>query len=88
MDGETFLADELRSLAVVRLLEVVGEAANSVSEELRNRYPDVPWRQVIAMRNRLIHGYFDVDLHIVRDTVLEDLRPLTTALDALLTLEQ
>jgi len=88
VDGETFLADELRSLAVVRLLEVVGEAANSVSEELRNRYPDVPWRQVIAMRNRLIHGYFDVDLHIVRDTVLEDLRPLTTALDALLTLEQ
>jgi uncharacterized protein with HEPN domain len=48
VDSEAFLADEIRSLAVVRLLEVVGEAANSVSEGLRNRYPDVPWRQMIA----------------------------------------
>ena len=87
VDLETFLVDEIRSLAVVRLLEIVGEAANSVSEELRSKYPAVPWRQMIAMRNRLIHGYFDVDLCIVRDTVLEDLPPLVDALEELLRVE-
>lgn len=48
--------DRLLNLALTRLLEMLGEAANRVPEEVRNRYPDLPWLQMIAARNRLIHG--------------------------------
>lgn len=51
--------------AVVRELEIIGEAANSISVTVRKKYPEIPWKQMIAMRNRLIHAYFDVDHDIV-----------------------
>lgn len=76
--------DEMLSLALVRLLEVVGEAAVGVSEEFKNQHPQVPWREMIALRNRLIHGYFDINLDIVWNTIIEDLPPLTSALEKLL----
>lgn len=57
--------DEKLSLALVRLLEIIGEAAGRVSPEVQRAYPDFPWRQIAATRNRLIHGYFDVDPDIV-----------------------
>jgi len=57
--------DEMLGLAIVRLLEVIGEAANCVSSVLVDRNPDVPWKKMIGMRNRLIHGYFDINYDIV-----------------------
>lgn len=72
--------DEQLALSLVRLLEIVGEAANTVSDDFRARYPHIPWRKMIDLRNRLIHGYFDIDLNIVWDTITNDLPPLIVEL--------
>jgi uncharacterized protein with HEPN domain len=69
--------------ALVRLLEIIGEAANGMSSDIVGKYPDIPWKEMIGMRNRLIHGYFDVDLDIVWQTVTEDIPPLKTLLEDL-----
>jgi uncharacterized protein with HEPN domain len=61
------------ALALVRLLEILGEAARTVSSELKTRYPEVPWREVADTRNRLLHEYFDVDMEIVAAIVRDDL---------------
>ena len=66
-------ADRLLSLALVRLLEIVGEAAAKVSSEGRTRYPTIPWSEVVSLRNRLIHGYDSVDLDILWRIVESDL---------------
>jgi uncharacterized protein with HEPN domain len=77
-------ADRMLALALVRSIEIVGEAGARVSEEGRAAVPDVPWREIVAMRNRLIHAYFDVDLDIVWQTIKEDMPPLIVTLkDAL-----
>ena len=68
--------DEMLSLALVRLLEIIGEAAKGVTDECRRRYPEIPWSSMSAMRNRLIHGYFDVDQALVWQTVARELPPL------------
>jgi uncharacterized protein with HEPN domain len=69
--------------ALVRLLEIIGEAANGMSSDIMKKYPDIPWKEMIGMRNRLVHGYFDVDLDIVWQTVTEDIPPLKTLLEDL-----
>ena len=69
------------SLALVRLLEIIGEAARGVSASLREKHPEVAWSQMSGMRDRLIHGYFDVNLDVVWRTVTEDLRPLIAELE-------
>ena len=68
-------------LALVRLIEVIGEAASQVSKSFQDAHTDIPWAQIIAMRNRLIHAYFDVDLERVWDTVTDDLPPLIAQLE-------
>jgi len=75
--------DEMLALSLVRLLEVIGEAANNTSEEFRSKHPKIPWRNMVGIRNRLIHGYFDVDLGIVWDTVIRDLPSVLTDLESL-----
>jgi uncharacterized protein with HEPN domain len=65
---EAFLADEITQDAVIRNLEIVGEAVSKLSDELRNANPDIPWLAIGGMRNRLIHGYFSVNMTIVLDT--------------------
>jgi uncharacterized protein with HEPN domain len=77
-------ADEMRALAVTHLLEILGEAAKGVSSETQSKYPDIPWTKMAATRDRLIHGYFSVDLDIVWQIVSDDLPPLVAALDAAL----
>ncbi len=78
--------DENRMLshALVRLLEIVGEAATGVSDEFRRMHSGLPWKQMIGMRNRLIHGYFDMDLDILWQTVVSDLPALRKQLEAIL----
>lgn len=71
------------AISLVHLLEIIGEAANAVSEEFCVKHPNVPWRKMISLRNRLIHGYFDINLDIVWDTVMEDLPPLVADLEKL-----
>jgi len=74
-------ADRMLELALTRLLEIVGEAANRVSEERREEYPQIPWRQIVGLRHRLIHGYDAVDLDILWDIIEQDLPPLIAALE-------
>ena len=74
---------EVLALALARLLEITGEAANRVSEKTRQENPAVPWAQVISMRNRLIHGYDVVDEDILWKTITEDLPALIESLEHL-----
>lgn len=76
VSAENFQKDEKLNLAVVRLFEILGEAANNISDEVQKKYSDVPWREIAGIRNRLIHGYFDVDLNIVWQIIQTDLPPL------------
>ncbi len=76
--------DAMLSLALVRLLEIIGEAAWGISEKLRSKYPEIAWREMTAMRNRLIHGYFDVNQDTVWETVITELPPLVTQLQIVL----
>jgi len=76
--------DRMLSLALVRLLEIIGEAARGISQEFRDVYPDIAWKKMVGMRDRLIHGYFDVDLDVVWETVIEDLPPLITHLERII----
>ena len=69
MDFETFVSDDKTASAVLRKLEIIGEATKNVSEEIRREYPQVPWRQMAGMRDRLIHSYFGVDYLLVWETV-------------------
>ncbi len=79
-----FQANEEKVLAVVRALEVVGEAARQVPAAVRARYPEIPWRDAIGMRDKLIHGYFGVDMEVVWRAVHEDLPPLRDAIPRVL----
>lgn len=84
VDFESFKDNEEKTLAVVRALEVIGEAARNIPVELRSRYPGVPWSRVVGMRNIVIHGYFGVDLRVIWDTVWDDLPPLREAVARML----
>ena len=81
---ENLNGDHMLTLACTRLLEVIGEAASQVSAEFRARYPNVPWNQMIGMRNRLIHAYFDVNLDILWETLADSLPSLAHALEDIL----
>ena len=74
--------ERVLSLALVRLLEIVGEAAAKVSPEARNRYPAVPWPEIVGLRNRLIHGYDSVDFDILWHIVEDDFPALVHELSA------
>ena len=76
--------DRMRLLAIVRLLEVIGEAANGVSEEFQREHPELPWQQMIATRNRLIHGYRDIDPDIVASIARTNLPTVIAALEPIL----
>ena len=71
-------------LALTRLVEIVGEAANRVSPATRDTSPNIPWPQIIGMRNRLVHGYDVIDLDLLRRTIKEDLPPLIATLQEVL----
>lgn len=72
--------DRQLTLSLVKLIEIVGEAATKVSPETQSRHPEIEWRDIVGMRNRLIHGYYDIDLDRVWDTVVDDLPPLIAEL--------
>ena len=71
-------------LSLVKLIEIVGEAANQVSEATREQSPAIPWADIVGMRNRLVHAYFDINLEILWRTVQHDLPPLIAVLERVL----
>jgi uncharacterized protein with HEPN domain len=77
---ERFARDDRTVDAVVRNLEVIGEAARQIPSEVRERYPEVPWRRVIGLRNVVVHEYFAVDVEIVWTVVRQSLPELKEAL--------
>lgn len=77
---EDWESDENLRLAVTHLVQTLGEAARNVSEEGQRKHPDVPWREVVGMRNVIVHDYLGVDDGIVRAAALRDLPPLIEAL--------
>lgn len=84
MDFEEFARDRKTSFAVIRGLEIIGEAAKSIPKSIRNRYPAVPWRDMAAMRDKVIHEYFGVNLKVIWKTAKEDIPPLQLLIDNLL----
>jgi len=77
-----FLEDVQLQDAVIRRLAIIGEAARRVSEPTRLAHPNLPWHDMIGMRNIVVHEYDDVDLEVVWDAVMRDLEPLISVLEA------
>ena len=84
MTYEEFLTDTRTQDAVIRNLEVIGEATKKLSVELRNRYPGVPWKEMAGARDRLIHHYFGVDLEVVWKISVAELADLTLQIGQIL----
>ena len=84
LDAAALRADLRSQLAVVRAIELVGEAAAQVSEVTRPKLPNLPWKAIVAMRNMLIHGYPDIDLNRVVNVVNDELPDLIAAVEAVL----
>jgi len=85
VDGEAaFMRDRRTQDAVIRNLEVIGEAVNKLSPDLQAAHPEIPWADIVGMRNRLIHGYLTVDLNIVWSTVKQVLPSFRTKITELL----
>jgi uncharacterized protein with HEPN domain len=73
--------DRILNLALVRLIEIIGEAANRISEETQTANPEIPWPQIVSLRNRLIHGYDSVDFDILWRVLADELPALIPVLE-------
>lgn len=80
--------NRMLALSLVKELEIIGEAANNISKECQNRYPNIPWSDMIGMRNRLVHAYFGIDYDIVWQTVTESLPSLLKEIQSIIAQEQ
>ncbi|MFW6107766.1 MAG: DUF86 domain-containing protein [bacterium] len=76
MQLDDLASDHVRALGLVKCLEVIGEAAARLNVDFRSSHPQIPWDQIVGMRNRLVHAYFDIDYEQVWSTLTEDLPPL------------
>ena len=82
---EDIFADSRTQDAVLRNIEVIGEAVRGITDDTRTAHPEIPWREMAGMRDRIIHDYFRVDVDVVWDVVSQDLPPLREKIAALLT---
>ena len=79
-----FERNRMAQLAILKSIEIVGEAASRVSSECRESHPEIPWPGIVGMRNRLVHGYFEVNLARVWDTLQQDIPRLIAQLERLI----
>ena len=79
--------DRMLTLSLVKSIEIIGEAASKVTDETKKRFPEIPWTNMIAMRNRLIHAYFDIDLDVLWGTIVDDLPPFIEDLEKIISSE-
>jgi uncharacterized protein with HEPN domain len=84
VDFDQFCADRKTVYAVIHAIEIMGEAVRSIPPDIRKQYPNIPWRDMAGMRDRLIHGYRDINLKIVWNTVTEDLPAIVPKLREML----
>jgi uncharacterized protein with HEPN domain len=84
MEYTEFANDRKTLYAVTRAIEIIGEAVKKIPKSVRNRYPQIPWKDMAGMRDKLIHGYFGVDLKRVWKTVKEDIPKLKLMFDKIL----
>jgi uncharacterized protein with HEPN domain len=77
-------SDRMLVLSLVKSIEIIGEAATKVSNECRRVFPEIPWQDIVGMRNRLIHAYFQINLDILWITIREDLPLLVRQLEGIL----
>ena len=84
MEYDDFLKDRKTVYAVIRAIEIIGEAVKKIPELVKNRYPQIPWRDMAGMRDKLIHEYFGVNLRAVWDTVKQDISNLKPSFDKIL----
>ncbi len=73
---QNLMGDEILSRACLKSLEIIGEASRNISEDLKKAHPEIPWRQMTGMRNKLVHHYFGVDWEIVEDVLKNELPDL------------
>lgn len=78
--GENFSKNRMLILSVIKEIEIIGEAATKISEITKRNYAEIPWQDIVGMRNRLIHSYFDVDVKLVWNTVKNNLPTLIESL--------
>ncbi|BAS57992.1 hypothetical protein NIES2135_26250 [Leptolyngbya boryana NIES-2135] len=76
VEFEAFQANREKILAVVKLIEILGEAVKKIPDEVRNRYPEIPWKSIAGMRDILVHEYWGIDVNVIWATVQEGLPPL------------
>lgn len=82
-----FERDQMLSFAVIRALEIFGEAASRVSEQFQKNHPHIPWRAIVGMRNRLIHVYFDIDYDVVWEALISEIPSIIPELERLIEAE-
>jgi uncharacterized protein with HEPN domain len=82
---ENFSKNRMIILSVIKEIEIIGEAASKISQETKSNHTTIPWKDIVGMRNRLIHGYFDVDIKLVWNTVKNDIPSLILLFKEILT---
>lgn len=87
MDFALFKEDEKTIDAVIKNLETIGEAAQHIPDDIKARHKQVPWRGIIGLRNRIVHGYFNIDLEIIWGIVRQELPDLKVQLEHILKAE-
>jgi uncharacterized protein with HEPN domain len=88
LNNEAFSKDEKTIYAVIRAVEVIGEAASNIPEDIRSQYAEIPWREIKGMRNKLVHQYFGINMEVVWQTIQEDLPMIINVIDGVLKQEK